>query len=158
MAMIQGKARWFKVLGKPVDGFDPGEKNKQWEFDLIVDEATKAKILELNPKAKFRETKDGETFYKWTKRAYNKDGEANKPIRVVDAEGNDWDRKIMVGNDSVVNVKFNVREWDFGKKHGTSFDILAIQIWDHVPYEGGEQFPVKGDGQKAPAEQWGEEE
>ena len=144
MAMIQGKARWTKILGKPVDGYDPGEKNKQWEFDIIIDANNRAKFEELEVDDKIKTDKNGVEFFKFVKKAYNKDGEANKPIKVVDANGKDWDREVLIGNDSVLNVKFNVQDWEFGKKRGKRVSVLAVQVWEHVPYEGGEAFPTKG--------------
>lgn len=155
MAMIQAKARWVKILGKPVDGYDPGEKNKQWEFEVEVDPVTRGKLEELGIEDKIRTDKNGDPIFKFTKKAYNKEGLPNKPIRVVDAEGKDWDRNNLIGNGSVVNVKFNVQDWEFGRKQGKRVSVLGVQVWEHVPYEGGEQFPIK----KAPGNQedWGEE-
>lgn len=156
MAMIQGKARWVKILGKPIDGYDPGEKNKQWEFEVETDDQNRPKFVELEIEDKLKTDKDNVEFFKFVKKAYNKDGEANKPIRVVGPDGKDWDRKVLIGNGSTLNVKFNVQDWEFGKKQGKRISILAVQVWEHVPYEGGEQFPVR---EGAPAgEAWGDED
>lgn len=152
MAMIQGKARWMKILGKPVDGYDPDEKNKKWEFEVEIDDNNRAKFVELEIDDKIKKDKNEVEFFKFIKKAYNKDGEANKPIRVVDANGKDWDRTVMIGNGSIINVKFNVQDWEFGRKSGKRISVLAVQVWEHVPYEGGEQFPTKG------GEDWSEED
>jgi hypothetical protein len=153
MAMIQGEARWCKILGKPVDGYNPGEKNKQWEFEVLLDEANATKVTDLGLELQ-QNDKDPRPFFKFVKRAYNEEGEAKKPIRVVDEEGMDWDRKVSIGNGSVLNVKFNVRDWTFGKKSGRKADVMAVQVWDHVPYEGGEQFPTRDEAPKANQEEW----
>lgn len=156
--MIQGKVQWFKVLGKPVEGYEKGEKDKQWEFDIVLTPALKAQLEALEFPGKVREYKDGTEYIKFTKKAYNKDGEANKPIRVVGPTGEDWDRSIMIGNGSTVNVKFNIQDWEFGKKTGKRVSILAVQVWYHEPYEGGEQFPVREAVKKPLGEEWNEED
>lgn len=159
MAMIQGEARWFKALGKPVDGYDPGEKNKQWEFEVLVDPETEQKFDDLGIADKLKKNdKDPRKFFKFVKKAYNKEGEANKPIRVVGPDGKDWDRDIKIGNGSIVNVKFNVQDWEFGRKQGKRVSILAVQVWEHVPYEGGEQFPVRENKKPIDGEDWNEDE
>lgn len=157
MAMIQGKARWFKVLGKPIEGYDPGEKNKQWEFDLDLDNEGVAYMEEQELGHLVKKRDDGTPFVKWVKRAYNKDGEATKPITVVGPDGEPWDRSILVGNGSIINVKFFPKDWTFGKKSGRKANIGAVQVWEHVPYEGGEAFPTR-EKAKAGPEQWGNDE
>lgn len=146
MAMIQGKARYAKIVGKPVAGYDEGEENKEWTFDLVIDEPTQAKLREEGFEKKLKE-KDGEVFMTFKRKAYKKDGEAAKPIKIVDRTGSDWNGA-LIGNGSVLNVKYNINDWTYGKKSGIRPDVIAVQVWDHVEYAGGEQFPT------APKEEW----
>ena len=147
--MIQGKARYAKIVGRPGDGFEPGEKNKEWSFDLVLNQPEIDKLAEEGINS--IKEKDGVRFIRFKRKAYKSDGEAAKPIKVVDRFGNDWNMTKWIGNDSVLNVKYGVREWEYGKKKGTSADVIAVQVWEHVPYEGGEQFP------QAIKEDWKEE-
>jgi hypothetical protein len=81
------------------------------------------------------------------------DGSPNVLIRTVDSQGKVLqveDRKTgqithysgpKIGNGSVLNINFAINEYGKGEK---SMNILSQQIWDLVPYEGGE-FPTKED-------------
>jgi len=141
MAMIQGKAQWCKILGEPVNGYKSKlEKNKEWTFDLAIDENGQAQLREQGFGERLKDKGDMVTF-KFKRKAYKADGTPSKPIKVVDAQGNDWPADKLIGNDSVLNVKYNVRAWNDGE--GVSADVLAVQVWEYVPYEGGEQFPTK---------------
>ena len=144
MAMIRGEARWAKIVGKPVEGYDEGELNKVWTFDLYVDDATLAKLADEGvPDSQIKTNKTtGEKFIKFTRKAYKKDGEAAKPIQIKNSAGEDWDGS-LIGNGSIFNVRYNINEWTFGKKTGKRADALAVQVWEHVKYEGGESFPTK---------------
>lgn len=160
MAMIQGKARYAKIVDKPVEGFDPGEKNKIWVFDLVIDDATEQKLLgEGAPATQFRtDEKTGERFITFKRKAYKADGEPAKPIKIKDNEAREWNEAYedrpanqLIGNGSTLNVLYNINEWTFGKKKGFRADPLAVQVWEHVKYEGGEAFPVAGNVAKEEA-------
>lgn len=149
--MFQGKARYAKIVGKPVEGFDPGEKNKVWTTDVVIDEATEAKLVQEGaPASQFKtDDKTGERYITLKRKAYKADGTAAKPIKIKDDQTRDWDQDFedrpanqLIGNGSVLNVMYNINEWTFGKKKGMRVDPLAIQVWEHVKYEGGSQFPV----------------
>lgn len=143
MAIIQGKARFVKILGKPIDGYDPGEQNKEWTFDLEVEG-------EVPDYFKVRvDEKTGAKFITFKRKAYKKDGTPAKPIAVIDDKGNDWDRSIMIGNGSTLNVLYDTQEWEFGRKKGTRASVIKVQVWDHVPYEGKEQLPIREEPRKA---------
>lgn len=158
MAMIQGRGKWCKIVGAPVKGYDDGEKNKVWSFDLYVDAAAVAKLTDEGVPHQIRtDEKTGDKFITFKRKAYKQDGEASKPIAIKDNQGQDWDGKTLIGNDSILNVKYNVNEWAFGKKKGLRADPIAVQVWDLVPYEGGEAFPV-ADKRVNAAEVWDAED
>lgn len=152
MPILQGKARYAKILGKPVDGYDKTEKDKQWEFELVIDKETEARLPQGFTVRE--DEKSGDRFVKFTRKAYKKDGEAAKPIAVVNHKGEDWDRSIMIGNGSTLNVLFENKEWEFGRKSGFKNSVIKVQVWDHVPYEGREQFPTREDEDKPIGEVW----
>jgi hypothetical protein len=155
MAMIQGRARHAKIVGKPVAGYDEGEKNKVWEFDLVIDEATEGKLDEQGLGKRIKtDDKSGDRYIKFKRKAYKADGEASKPIKIVDKTGKDWPEGTLIGNGSILNVKYNINEWEFGKKKGVRNDVIAVQVWDHVVYEGGEQFPLAVEDNAGGGEVW----
>ena len=154
MAMIRGTARYAKIVGAPVEGFDGGEKSKEWTFDLVVDEETEEKLVgEGIAPTKFKsDPKSGERYINFKRKAYKADGTASKPFKIVDGRGVDWTPGVLIGNGSILNVKYNINEWEFGKKKGKRADAIAIQVFEHVPYENsGESFPIND---KAVAEAW----
>lgn len=68
---------------------------------------------------------------------------------MVDHHGEAWNPAVKIGNDSVVNVNFAINEYDKDMK---SANILSMQVWDLVRYEGGD-FPVREDESKTWAEE-----
>lgn len=134
--MIRGRAKWAKVLGNPVWGYE--EAFREWTIDVYIDEDTVERLKAEGLGDKIKDKGSG-PFVKFSRKELKSTGEPNKPIRIVDNQGNPWNGA-KIGNDSVVNVNFAINEYKKGK---FSMNILALQVWDHVPYEGGSDFPVK---------------
>ncbi len=99
----------------------------------------------LGPKLK---DKGNGTYISFKRKELKTDGSPNQPIRVVDHRGEAWDPKSKIGNGSVVNVNFAINPYGADQK---AANILSLQVWDHVKYEGGE-FPTRTD-----EEDWSEE-
>lgn len=148
--LIRGKAKWAKVIGAPVWGYE--KAFKEWAIDVYIDEKTSEKVKAegLTPKNK----KDGQgDFMSFKRKELKFDGTPNKPIRIVDAKGEPWDDR-KIGNGSIVNVNFALNEYKPGK---FSANILSLQVWTLVPYEGGDGFPVKADDDEAGDDDWSNE-
>ena len=67
---------------------------------------------------------------------------------IVDSQGSPWDRSILIGNGSVVRVKLHFWAWDRTRERegvGLSAELHAVQVIEHVPYEGG-GAPITADG------------
>jgi hypothetical protein len=156
--MIQGKAYWAKVVGDPVKGYNPGEF--EWSIDVTVDANTKKQLKELGVLDRVKDKADERgAFITFKRKSVKADGTPAKPIRIVDSDGKEWDGKTKIGNGSIVNVKFAVNEIPAfgGGKPRLKPSILAVQVWDLVPYEGkGDDFPQKSN-KKAEAEDWSAE-
>lgn len=135
--LIRGKAKWAKVIGAPVWGYE--NAFKEWTLDVYIDEATVERLKDEGLKDIIKNKGDGD-YVTFRRKELKADGSPNKPIRIVDAKGNEWDGQ-KIGNGSVVNVNFAKNEYKKGK---FSANILSLQVWDHVQYNGGE-FPVKED-------------
>lgn len=136
--MIQGKAKWAKITGAPHDGYE--KKFKEWSIDVYVDETVAAKLVAEGLKESLKDKGNG-AFVTFKRKELKKDGEPNPPIRVVDHHGEAWSPKVKIGNGSTVNVNFAINEF---KPKQFNANILSLQVWDLVPYEGGE-FPTKAD-------------
>lgn len=135
--IIQGKAKWAKVVGEPVWGYE--NKFKEWSIDVYVDEETENKLKAegLGPKLK---DKGNGVYITFKRKELKTDGSPNQPIRIVDHRGNAWNGQ-KIGNGSTVNVNFALNEF---KPKQFSANILSLQVWDLVKYDGGE-FPTKED-------------
>ena len=118
-------------------------KVKAKGFDAII---KKAGITD-----KLRDPKDNdsrkETFLSFRQKELRKDKSgnmvANQPIKVVDAGGNKWDETKMIGNGTIADVKFTVK--DNGKGRPKGVYIQAIRVLQHVPYEVQEFAPLSSD-------------
>lgn len=150
--LIQGKAKWAKVIGDPSWGYE--NKFKEWSIDVYVDKETAAKLTAEGLGAKLKDKGNGQyiTFKRKETGIDKATGQVkpNKPIRVVDHKGAEWDNR-KIGNGSVVNVNFQTYDYKPGQ---TNANILSLQVWDYVPYEGGE-FPTREDSASEDAgEDW----
>ncbi len=146
--IIQGKAKWAKITGAPHDGYEG--KFKEWSIDVYVDDETEEKLVAQGLKSKIKDKGNG-SYITFKRKELKKDGTQNQPIRVVDHHGEAWNPKVKIGNGSTVNVNFAINEF---KPKDFNANILSLQVWDLVPYEGGE-FPTRDDDTKA--EDWSEE-
>lgn len=148
--IINGISQYAQVLGAPRNNqFDPD--NRIWTIDLLVNKDTikKLKTEGLGWKLKKTEkeaswTPEGSDYIKFKRMEFfidRKTGEKkrNKPIEVIDAQGNPWDQEILIGNGSEINVRFRTYE---GFKKQTQAMIDGVQVVKHVPYENKESFPV----------------
>lgn len=147
--LIRGKAKWAKVTGDPVWGFE--NTFKEWSLDVEIDEQTVEKLSENGLGEKIKDKGNG-PFVKFSRKEFKQDGTPNKPIRIVDSKGNPWGGE-KIGNGSVVNVNFAINEYKKGK---FSANILSLQVWDHVPYNGGD-FPIKEDDDQVNDDDWSKE-
>lgn len=146
--LIRGKAKWTKVIGDPVWGYE--NKHKEWSLDVYPEDESLERMTAEGLSDKFKDKGNG-VYITFKRREFKQDGTANQPIRVVDHHGELWNPKVRIGNGSTVNVNFAVNEYGKNQK---SANILSMQIWDLVKYEGSE-FPTKeeAEGEKTWAEE-----
>ena len=145
MALLKGKKAMWAKLSTPEKKY--GSDDTQWSIDLIVSDADSRKWVKskLAMKERFLDI-DGEEVcvIKLKKDTHwKKSGEAKTPIKVVDAYGQDVDPR-TIGNGSVVNAQYTVRDWEFQGKKGKTAELVAIQVVELVEYTGGDQS-VAGD-------------
>jgi hypothetical protein len=137
--LIRGTAKWAKITGEPSWGYE--HKHKEWSIDVYVDDPTIERLKSEGLKDKIRDKGNG-PFLTFKRREFKQDGTPNQPIRVVDHHGESWDKRVKIGNGSTVNVNFAINEFGKGQK---SANILSLQVWDLVKYEGGSEFPTRED-------------
>jgi hypothetical protein len=141
---IRGEANWAKIVGPP--RLNKFTDEKEWAIDVTPDKDSRLKLRKLGISDRLREPKEGdkreETFFSFKQRELRKDGTKNDPIRIVDANGDDWNGA-LIGNGSTVDVKFVVKDYGKGKKKGVY--IRAVRVLDLVPYEIKEFAPLSSD-------------
>lgn len=121
---------------------------------MYIDEDTIKRLTAEGLGEKIKDKGNG-AYMTFKRRELKQDGSANQPIRVVDHHGEPWNARTKIGNGSTVNVNFAINEYGKNQK---SANILSMQVWDLVKFEGSE-FPVKEDSDWAqeldntPAEQ-----
>ena len=79
------------------------------------------------------------------------DGRSKKPQGgplIVDSDLNKWPSSALIGSGSVVSVKLHFWAWD--RRHanegvGLSAELQAVQVIEHIPYEGGSE-EISADG------------
>lgn len=131
-----GKATWAKVLPHQLVSEDQYRDYNYWSIDLEVTDKEKSRLKKLNLRPYHKD--DGETetnIYKFMRRETTKTGKELGAPTVVDADKNPWNNG-EIGNGSVVNVSFMTYEHPKTKKFGLGKALNAIQVVEHVPYEG----------------------
>lgn len=156
---IQGKASWLKILGEPVGGYPNGTGPKEWTGDIILDDkAIKSYLKSGGSDFYIKENKEGQKYLRFVRKAIKRDGTPGKPFSVVDHANRPWPQDVLIGNGSVINVAYTLNEVGFGKEKRLKPSALAIQVWNHVPYDatkGGSVFPTRNDiDDVTPSEEW----
>lgn len=145
--VYRGQLQYAKVLGDPVLNYN--KDGQEWKFDFIPnDEAAAMKELKSlgvgdrlrtlyfkdedgNPDPK-NPRYDGRKFMSFKQNATRKDGSPNQAIQVVDIKGNPWPEDVLLGNDTVADVKFVVIDNGKGRFHGVY--PRSIRVLELVPY------------------------
>jgi len=135
--IISGKAYWASVV-KPNTTYEGA-----WQVDVCLDEDNKSMVESLGLTVQNKGDEKGD-FVKIKRKVNKLDGSQRTAPIVKDSNNNDWDDR-LIGNGSLVNVKFSTYDWNYNNKKGKASFLLAVQVVDLVPYGGGgsEFEPVK---------------
>jgi len=135
--IISGKAYWASVV-KPNTTYEDA-----WQVDVCLDEDNKSMVESLGLTVQNKGDEKGD-FVKIKRKVNKLDGSQRTAPIVKDSNNNDWDDR-LIGNGSLVNVKFSTYDWNYNNKKGKASFLLAVQVVDLVPYGGGgsEFEPVK---------------
>lgn len=136
MPIRRGKMYYCQALGKGVANYD--KDGFEWTFDLAVSPEVLAEMDKEGTKKKPKNKDDDRgDFFSFRKSTLKADGEAAKPIEFVDRTGKEWDRSVAIGNGSVVDVKYMLKDYEYKNKKGVKRTILTVRVVEHIPYEGG---------------------
>lgn len=149
--VIRGVAHWAKVLGAP--RLNKFNGDKEWSIDLTPDADGLKELKRVGLTDRLRDPKDGdsrkEKYVSFRQKELRKDGTPNDPIRIVDARNRPWGND-LIGNGSVVEVKFQAVDYGPGKKMGMY--IRAIRVLELVKYATEEFAPLSEDDEFFAAE------
>ena len=142
MTIVSGKSMWCKLLGDPVvNPFDVD--NREWTIDLVVDKDTVKKLKQDKLDWKIKSVDNVGEVIRFKRKEKSRTGKENERIEVIDSKGKPWDQKVLIGNDSEVNVKY--RTWEGMKKTQNNAWIEAVQVVKLVPYnqDSSDTFPIE---------------
>ena len=124
MLLKNVKVMWAKIGSNPDSNYN--EDGHEWTIDCLlsqeqVDElSTKGIEAKLDP--------EGKPYVRLKRPTrYAKSGDPMPAPKVVDAYGTPHNAD-NIGNESVCNVQGRIREWEYKKKAGVSFDLVAVQV------------------------------
>ena len=138
MALLKDvKVQWAR-LSVPEKKYMSEET--QWSIQALVDDKVSRKFVKdkLITKERWVEI-DGEdqavlSFRRDTH--FRKTGDDRTPVRVVDMFGQDVDAS-KIGNGSICNIQYSIRDWEYQGRKGRSTELLAVQVVELVEYAGG---------------------
>lgn len=149
--VVRARLDWAKVLGEP--RFNRFSEEREWSVDATpLRSEDKALLKRLGVDKKLKEPREGderkEKFLSFRQKEFRidkKTGEKKRqPIKIVDVAGKAWpENGSLIGNGTIADVKFNVRDYGIGKQKGVY--IQAIRVLDLVPYEAQEFAPLTED-------------
>ena len=143
--VIRGKTSFAKILGEPVLNYS--KDGKEWKLDLQIPKTAvkEFKSYGISDRVKTKdEYLNGEPYITLKQRELRASGEPNKPIKVVDIKGADWDQDKLIGNGSDVDVKIRIVDFGPGKKKGVY--PVSVRVLNLVPYAGASDFEPLDEG------------
>lgn len=137
-AIIQGKTKWFKAIGEPRDNYN--KDAKEWSFQIAVGSAEKLMFRQNKVKKSVKFDEELGDYVTINLPETDKKGKPNKPIKVVDVDGNDWPDDKWVGNLSTIEATITVDPYSFKNQQGETISgakliPTKIKIIEHVPYQ-----------------------
>ena len=139
---LRGRVMYAKVLGEPVPNYN--KDGREWKLDFIPNDAKSAKVdlkgLGVADRLRTRTNKqtdeavyDGAPHLSFKQSEFKADGSPNSHIEVKDILGADWPQDKLIGNDTVVDMRFAVIDYGPGRLHGVY--PRSIRVLDHKPFE-----------------------
>ena len=117
-------------LASPVKNQFGGEN---YELQIV---GSADRMEEFAAVGKVKELEDGRISVNLKRKAMKADGTPMDPVRVVDANREPLANKGSIGNGSKGNVIVWKYDYTFAGNSGTAASLTAVQVTDHVVYEG----------------------
>ena len=112
-----------------------------WEMQVVIDDAEKAKMLKDNH---FNvKEKDGKFILSLKRKTQKSSGEANGPVRVVDADTKPIERVQSIGNGSRANIIVFQYPWSNFGNSGVGSSLTAVQVTEMKLYEASDSVEFK---------------
>ena len=131
-----GKARWAKVLPHQLVTTDKFKDYNFWSLDLEVTDKEKDRLKKEGFRAWHKGGEEESNIFKFIRKETSSKGKELGAPKVVDANKNLW-ADGEIGNGSLVKVSFFPFEHPNTAKVGLGKSLNAVQVIEHVPYEGG---------------------
>jgi hypothetical protein len=132
--IISGTAYWASVVS-PNTTFDP----HRWEINVCnLSDETRAMVEEDGLPIKNKGDDRGD-FVTIKRNLTRKDGGTNDAPKVVDSNNSPM-HNTLIGNGSLVNVKYRPYSWSYSNRKGVSADLMAVQVVDLVEYMADGDF------------------
>lgn len=132
--IISGTAYWASVVS-PNTTFDP----HRWEINVCnLSDETRAMVEEDGLSIKNKGDDRGD-FVTIKRNLTRKDGGTNDAPKVVDSNNSPM-HNTLIGNGSLVNVKYRPYSWSYSNRKGVSADLMAVQVVDLVEYMADGDF------------------
>ncbi len=131
-----GKARWAKVLPHQLVTTDKFKDYNFWSLDLEVTDKEKDRLKKEGFRAWHKGGEEESNIFKFIRKETSSKGKELGAPKVVDVNKNLW-ADGEIGNGSLVKVSFFPFEHPNTAKVGLGKSLNAVQVIEHVPYEGG---------------------
>lgn len=130
--VVEGTLMWAKLFERNKDtNEDFHGEGGAYTVDVILDKEELDKVTESGSRLKPKITDEG-IVIKFKRKHNHKIEELGGAPQVVDAEKEEWNDEVSIGNGSKGKVAFTVYDTKMGK--GTRLD--AVQVTELVEYEG----------------------
>ena len=125
------RCQWASII-EPNTKFEP-----VWEIEALLNDEQAAFFVDAG--CRVRQGDDGQKTLRFKRKVSgNKKGGGtytNQPPAIVDASKQPFNQ--LVGNGSLVNIAYSLREWEMVGNTGIAADLEAVQVLEHVPYSAG---------------------
>jgi hypothetical protein len=143
--VLRGVLNYAKIIGeaKPHTGLPKYDKGPNWSLELTPDPESVRKLEKAGCADKLKKLKKpdpnrvgSDPFLRLSILEKRSDGKKNSAPKVMDAQGNDWDSRLIGnGTEAVVQVKVV----DYGSDSEKGVYYQKAKIMDLVPYGDDER-------------------
>lgn len=139
------ECRWASVT-EPNTTYTP-----RWEIEAVLSDEQAAAFVDQGVKVKEDDDGNKVVRFKRTVSGTRKDGSTyhNTPPKVVDGNKKPFPEGTLIGNGSIVNIAYDLKEWNVAGNSGVKLDLKAVQVLELVEFSKGavDEFDEEGETQ-----------